>query len=125
MKTNKIIFWTATGIVAGMMLMSSGMYLTHNPQITNGMKLLGYPPYRIYILGIAKLLGAIGLVQPLSARLREWAYAGLFITFIGAAWSHLATGTPFMAPLIFLAILGVSCWFNIKLKPESARNKFA
>ncbi|MCF8449496.1 MAG: DoxX family protein, partial [Taibaiella sp.] len=75
----------------------------------------GYPAYMLYILGIAKLLGAIGLLQPVSPRLREWAYAGLAITFIGATWSHVATATPFIGPMIFLVILAVSWVFNSKL----------
>jgi hypothetical protein len=121
MKTNKIIFWIATAIVGGMMLMSSGMYLSHNSQITEGMKLLGFPAYMLYILGVSKLLGAIGLLQPVSSRVREWAYAGLAITFIGAIWSHAATATPFIGPMIFLVILAVSWVFNNKL--EQARVK--
>jgi hypothetical protein len=115
MKTNKIIFWVTTGIVAAMMLMSSAMYLTNNPEITKGISTLGYPAFMISILGIAKLLAAVGLLQPLSPRLREWAYAGLTFTFIGAVWSHLATGTPFVMPLVFLVILAISWFYNNKL----------
>ena len=115
MKKNKIIFWIATGMVSGMMLMSAGMYLTQNAQLTEGFKTLGYPLYMLYILGVAKLLAAIGLLQPISPKVREWAYAGLTFTFIGAVWSHLATATPFVMPLVFLAILGVSYIYNSRL----------
>lgn len=115
MKTNKIIFWVTTGIVAAMMLMSSAMYLTKNEEITKGMSTLGYPAFMIGILGVAKLLAAIGLLQPVSPRVREWAYAGLTFTFIGATWSHLSTGTPFVAPLLFLVIVAVSWFYNNKL----------
>ncbi len=115
MKMNKIIFWTTTGIVSGMMLMSSAMYLTSNPQLVEGFKVLGYPVYMLYILGLAKLLAAAGLLQPFSPKLREWAYAGLTFTFIGAIWSHTATGTPFVMPLVFLVVLAVSYIYNRKL----------
>lgn len=120
MKINKIIFWTTTGLVAAMMLMSSGMYLTHNPKITEGLKFLGYPAYMLYILGIAKLLGAIGLLQPFSPKLREWSYAGLAITFIGAIWSHAATATPFAGPLVFLIVLAASWFYNMRLQTMNA-----
>lgn len=116
MKKNKIIFWTATGLMAGLMAMSASMYLTMNAQITTGFKTLGYPVYFIYILAAAKLLAAAGLLQPFSPRLREWAYAGLTFTLLGAAISHMATATPFVGPLVFLGILGVSWAFNNKLK---------
>jgi uncharacterized membrane protein YphA (DoxX/SURF4 family) len=119
MKTNKIIFWVTTGIVSAMMLMSSGMYLTKNPQLTEGFKVLGYPMYMLYILGLAKLLAAIGLLQPMFPKLREWAYAGLTFTFIGAIWSHLATGTPFVMPLVFLVVLAVSYVYNMRLRKVS------
>lgn len=116
MKKNKIIFWTATGIVAGLMAMSASMYLTMNPQITTGFKTLGYPVYFIYILAAAKLLAVVGLLQPFSLRLREWAYAGLTFTLLGATISHMATSTPFIGPLVFLGILGISWVFNNKMK---------
>lgn len=115
MKANKIIFWVTTGIVAAMMLMSSAMYLTKNPEITKGLATLGYPAFMIGILGVAKLLAAIGLLQPVSPRVREWAYAGLTFTFIGAVWSHLATGTSYVGPLVFLVVLGVSWFYNNKM----------
>lgn len=122
MKKNKIIFWISTGIVAAMMLMSGAMYLTHNPKITEGLSTLGYPPYMLYILGIAKLLAAVGLLQPLYPKLREWAYAGLAFTFIGATWSHLATATPFVGPVVFLVMLMVSWYFNSKMTPVRANS---
>ncbi|WP_345084008.1 DoxX family protein [Nemorincola caseinilytica] len=120
MKKNKIIFWTLTGLMAGLMTMSASMYFTMAPQITSGFKTLGYPVYFIYLLGTAKILAAIGLLQPFSPRLREWAYAGLTFTLLGAAISHMATATPFIGPLIFLGILALSWVFNNKLKKATA-----
>lgn len=124
MKGKKIAFWTTTGIVAAMMLMSAGMYLTHSAQLVAGFQTLGYPGYMLNILGLAKLLAAIALLQPFAPRLREWAYAGLTFTFIGAIWSHAATGTPFIMPLVFLIVLAISWWMNSTLlsaKPIPAK----
>ncbi|MBX2905625.1 MAG: DoxX family protein [Taibaiella sp.] len=116
MKKNKIIFWATSGVIAAMMLMSAGMYLSKSQQLVDGFKFMGYPQYMLYILGTAKLLSVFGLLQPWSLKLREWTYAGLTFTFIGAIWSHLATSTPFAMPLIFLAILWVSWAFNRKMQ---------
>jgi hypothetical protein len=116
MKKNKIIFWVSTSLVAGMMLMSGGMYLTQNLAIADGLKTLGFPPYMLYILGVSKLLAAGALLQPLFPRLREWAYAGLTFTFLGAVISHVATATPFVAPLAFLAVLAVSWMYNNRVQ---------
>ena len=111
MKKDKIIYWIATGLLAAGMAMSAYMYLTKNPELMGTFEALGFPVYFISILGVAKLLGAIVLVAPAGSRLKEWAYAGFIFTFIGAIWVHLATGTPFIGPLVFLVVLGVSYFF--------------
>lgn len=116
MKRDKIIYWTATGLVAAGMLMSAFMYLTKNPELMKGFNQLGFPEFFTSILGVAKLVGAIVLLIPALERLREWAYAGFAFTFIGAIWTHVATGTPMVTPFIFLVILGVSYFFRERLK---------
>ncbi len=111
MKRDKIIYWIATGLVAAGMAMSAYMYLSKNPELVSGFQSIGFPVVFISILGVAKLLGAIALVAPVGSRLKEWAYAGFLFTFLGATWVHIATGTAFMGPLLFLAVLAVSYIF--------------
>ncbi len=117
-KRDKIIYWITTILVGGMMIMSGVMYLTKNPEVVKGFQTLGLPMFLIDILGIAKLLGGITLLIPVPAieRVKEWAYAGIAFVFIGATWTHIATGTPFFGPLVLLTILGVSYWFRERLK---------
>lgn len=115
MKTKKVVYWVSTGIVAAFMLFSSYLYLSKNPQMIDGFEKLGYPLYFAMLLGVAKLLGVLGLLQQKWKTLQEWAYAGFTFTFIGAAWTHLSTGTSFLAALIALVILGVSYVFRHKL----------
>lgn len=116
MKTNKIIFWTTTGLIAAGFAMSASMYFSQNPKVMEGFKFLGFPMYFVYLLGTAKILAAIGLLQPFSPRLREWAYAGVTFVLLGATISHAATATPFISPLVFLAILGISWVFNNRVR---------
>jgi len=123
MKRDKIIYWSATGLVAAAMAASGGMYLTGNPEVLQGFEQLGYPGYFVQLLGIAKLLGAAALLIPVPERIREWAYAGIAFTLIGAAWTHIATQTPFMAPLLILGVLGLSYWFRSRLSGESLSPK--
>ena len=115
MKTNKIIYWITTGLISLGMLLSAFMYLSKSPQLVEGFKASGFPLYMIPFLGIAKLLGAIALVVPNFEKVKEWAYAGLAFVFIGAVWLHISTSTPFVAPLVFLVILGVSYFYRSKL----------
>lgn len=114
MKKNKIIYWSTTGLVAAGFLMSSFMYLGKNPELVNGFKMMGFPDFFIPILGLAKLLGAFAIVNPWVPKLKEWAYAGFTFVLIGATWTHLATNTPFIAPLVFLVLLAVSYYFYVK-----------
>ncbi len=116
MKTTKIIYWSLTGLVALGFLMSSFMYLSKNPELMNGFKMMGFPEFFVNILGLAKLLGALALVNPWFPKLKEWAYAGFTFTLIGAVWTHASTHTPFVGPLVFLALLGASYYFQNKLR---------
>lgn len=72
---------------------------------------LGYPDYFRVELAIAKLIGAILLIAPISSRIKEWAYAGFTIAFVSAFIAHTASGDPVnyrMMPVIFLVLLIVS-----------------
>lgn len=116
MKRDKIIYWTTTGLLAAGMVMSGAMYLSKNEEMVTNFTAIGYPVFMLGILGIAKLLGGIALVAPAPARLKEWAYAGFTFVFIGAAWTHVATDTPWIAPIIALAILAVSYFFFLRIR---------
>jgi hypothetical protein len=116
MKRDKVIYWIATGLLSVGMLMSAFMYLTKNPALMKSFQSAGYPEYFVTILGTAKLLGAMVLLAPVWSKLKEWAYAGFAFTFIGAVWTHIATDTPWIAPLIALLILLVSYWFRVRAK---------
>lgn len=115
MKRDKIIYWIATGLLSAGMLMSAFMYLTQNPELMKSFQGAGYPAYFVLLLGTAKLLGAVALLVPIWNTIKEWAYAGFAFTFIGAVWTHLATGTPWVAPFIALVILSVSYWFRSRV----------
>src|SRR4030095_12639474 len=82
---------------------------------------LGYPDYMAYIFGVWKMLAGIVLLIPGFPRLKEWAYAGAFFIFSGAAFSHLFTGNAGAAigDLVFAAI-PIASW---ALRPPSRRMK--
>jgi uncharacterized membrane protein YphA (DoxX/SURF4 family) len=110
MKTTKITYWITTVIVALMMTYSAYAYLTQDAMV-QAFHHLGYPDYFRIELAIGKILGAIILIAPVSARIKEWAYAGFVITFISAFIAHTASGDPVnyrIMTLIFLALLIVS-----------------
>lgn len=74
---------------------------------------LGYPAYLMTILGIAYIAGAIALWQPVSAQLKEWAFAGFTIANFGGVASHILDGDPFVTviPLIVLWAILMGAYF--------------
>ena len=62
------------------------------PQVAAMFTHLGFPDYFRVELSWAKLLGIVLLLAPVTARLKEWAYAGFAITLGSALISHFAMG---------------------------------
>ena len=83
MKARKVGYWISTVIVA--LLILSGGVAQVTLQNAEGFKQLGYPVHFMVLLGIWKLLGGVALLVPRFPRVKEWAYAGIFIDFSGAA----------------------------------------
>ncbi len=119
MNKNKIIYWSATGIITAMMLFSVFGYLT-NPDMKAAFVHLGFPDYFRIELAVLKVLGALALLLPMvSAKIKSFAYFGFALTFVSAFIAHYASGDPIsavIAPIIFLVILGVSYVFHDKIK---------
>lgn len=124
MKKDKIIFWTATTIIA----LFEGLLpaLTSQSELAKeGIKHLGYPPYFGNALVIFKVLGVLTLIIPaVPKRIKEWTYAGFGFNFIFAAISHGVVdginGQTFF-PFIVLGILAVSYVYYHKLNPDKAK----
>jgi hypothetical protein len=118
MKKEKIIFWTATIIIA--LLEGVMPALTSQTELAKeGIRHLGYPGYFGNALVVFKILGVLALIIPqVPKRIKEWAYAGFAFDFIFATISHGAvdgiTGETFF-PLIVFAILAVSYIYYHKL----------
>lgn len=110
MKTTNTLYWTFTVLTALMTAFAGIMYFTSS-EVALGFQHLGFPDFFRQELGIAKLIAAAVLVLPMvPAWVKEWAYAGLAITFISAFIAHTAVdgiGTA-MAPLLSLALLVAS-----------------
>lgn len=121
MKTNKIIYWSATGLLSALLMFSAGMYIFNNDFIQQGFIAFGYPTYLIYPLAIAKIAAVLVLVTQKRNLLKEWAYAGLFFDFILAFFAHLMIkdGEQMMA-ILALLLLAISYIYNRKLNLKSA-----
>tara|TARA_R110002051_G_scaffold201693_1_gene268488 strand:- start:24831 stop:25202 length:372 start_codon:yes stop_codon:yes gene_type:complete len=121
MKKQKILFWTATIIIA----LFEGVMpaLTSQSELAKeGIRHLGYPEYFGNALVVFKVLGVLALVIPqVPKRVKEWAYAGFAFDFIFATISHgTVDGLNFQTffPLIILGVLIVSYVYYHKLNPS-------
>ena len=110
MKASSLIYWATTGLLALTMLFSAFGYVTQ-PAMKQAFEHLGYPAYFRVELAVAKVLGVLVLLAPVSFRLKEWAYAGFAFTFVSAFIGHTALGDAVgerLAPLIMLVLLAAS-----------------
>jgi hypothetical protein len=124
-KTIKIIYWTVTALFVLAVLQSGIVELMHTEGSKQVMDMLGYPQYLNTILGVAKILGAIAVLQPTYKTIKEWAYAGFTIDFIGAMVSGInaTNGTAIIVvPLIFLAVMFLSYFLWKKVESLQAVN---
>lgn len=92
-----ILYRLFTGLLVTFVILAGIPDLFSVPQAVALFEHLGFPPYLLPFLGVAKLLGAIGIVAPRLPKVREWAYAGLAFDFSGALYSHLSVGDPMSA----------------------------
>jgi hypothetical protein len=117
-KAKTIGYWATTGFLALGAVAGGTGQLVRAPANVEGVVTLGYPVYLLTILGLWKLLAAAALLAPGLPRVKEWAYAGLFFLFSGAAASHLACHdfTWRAIPSTVLVAITVASW---ALRPES------
>jgi hypothetical protein len=106
----KAAYWATTILLAAMSLFGAFTYLTGAPEAVEGFRHVGYPQQLRVLLGIAKLAGAVTLVIPGVATVKEWAYAGFAFAWIAASVAHYLAGdgAASLLPLVLLVLLGVS-----------------
>ena len=118
MNLKTLTYWTCTAVIAFIFLSSGIFYMMGVPATVEGIVRLGYPLYFVTLLGAWKVLGGLAILVPGFARVKEWAYAGMFIDLTSAAVSNSATGLAWwhvVAPLSVALVL-VASW---ALRPQS------
>lgn len=90
-KARTTVYWIVTALFCLQMAFTAYAELTL-PQVAEAFTHLGFPAYFRVELSWAKLIGVALLIAPVSARLKEWAYAGFAIDLASALIAHLAVG---------------------------------
>lgn len=120
-KTPTKIYWIVTFLLALMMLLDGFAGALRVQGAKEALAQLGYPEYLSTIIGVAKIFGAIALLQNVFRAIKEWAYAGLAFVFIGAFASHVFVGSSIgfiILPIVMLAIVLLSYFLWIKFELE-------
>jgi hypothetical protein len=115
-----IAYWLFTVLVAFELAAGALWDLLRIEYVRVVLTHLGYPLYLLIILGVWRVPGALALLAPRFPRLKEWAYAGAFFNYTGAAASHLLAAdhvSQCVGPLIFSAFT-LASW---ALRPASRR----
>jgi len=104
MKKTNILYWIFTALFGGFMLFTAiPNIIVDEGSVDLITTQLHYPKYIIPFLGVAKVLGALGILIPGFPRLKEWAYAGLFFDLIGATYSAISV-EGFHVPMLFMIL---------------------
>src|SRR5689334_21392933 len=90
-KADAIIYWIATSLFC-LQIGFTAFAQLRLPQVAEAFTHLGFPAYFRVELSWAKFLGVVLLLAPVSARLKEWAYAGFAITLGSALIAHFSVG---------------------------------
>jgi hypothetical protein len=115
-----VAYWIFTAIIAWEMVAGSMWDLLQIEYVRSVFAHLHYPLYLLYILGAWKLPCALALLVPRFPRLKEWAYAGAFFNYSGAAASHFLVGDGpkgWAGPLVF-GLFTLASW---ALRPPARR----
>jgi len=114
----RIAYWVATALFCLQMGFTAYAQL-QLPQVAQMFAHLGFPDYFRVELSWAKLIGVLLLLAPVSARLKEWAYAGFAITLASALIAHFSVGDgpevwSWSAVTAVLWALSYVCWRRLR-----------
>ena len=99
---------------------SGFLEITKNPLVWDGTILMGYPPYFITTLGIAKIAGVIVLLIPNKLSwLKEWVFAAFFFDVIFAFISgySFADISGIVKPVIAFILILITYIMFRKINP--------
>ena len=118
MNARSVGYWVTTTLTALFFLTGGTAFLFRADFAVPGIVALGYPEYFLIIIGTWKVLGGLAILAPRLPRLKEWACAGIAFHLTGAAFSHIAMGSPAAKVIVPLVLLGIAA-ASRALRPPS------
>jgi hypothetical protein len=126
-KTLTTLYWIFTIAFALLIFLDGIGGVTRQQAGIDGLKHLGYPVYFLTIAGVAKLVAVVALLQIKFKAIKEWAFAGIAITFVCAFASRAFVGDSFgllILPVIMLGFLFIpyTLWKKVEQVKRSEGN---
>ena len=125
LRIEKIIYWIGVTLLSIWFGASGYMEITRNPLVWDHTIQMGYPPYFITSLGIAKIAGVIVLLIPNKLNwLKKWVFAAFFFDVIFAFISGYSFAgiinivKPCVAFILILITYLMFRKFNPSFKPK-------
>jgi len=124
--------WMVQALLALLFLFAGGMKLVVPPDVLASMgspNQIPLPGWFVRFIGVAEVLGALGLILPGLLRIKPWltplAAAGLFVVMIGAtALNIVADGVAAGAvPLVVGLLAAFVAYGRMRLAPHPARRE--
>ena len=120
LRKERILYWIGIILLSVWFGASGFMEITKNPLVWDRTILMGYPPYFITALGIAKIAGVIVLLIPNKLSwLKEWVFAAFFFDVIFAFISgySFADISGIVKPVIAFILILITYIMFRKINP--------
>ena len=123
-KSDKIIYWTATGIMLFLMFASIVSYALRWDTIGAVFQELGYPGYIPYPLWVLKVIGVVVIITNKYDNLKNWVYATYFVNMLLALGAHLSNDTLIWHAVVGTIAIVVSYIYSDRVRGRPAKDIF-
>ncbi|MEM8770513.1 MAG: DoxX family protein [Pseudomonadota bacterium] len=120
----KTIYWTATLVMALLMLMAIVGYHAQHETFAGFFERFGYPTYIVYPLAYLKLGALIVILANRWRNLKDIAYGAYFLNTIAATAAHLIAGDNPVHAYAGLVAVPVSYILSNRVRGEPKRDAF-
>lgn len=106
-----VVYWLLTGLLSVAFIGMGVSNFIQPGTMSEDIAKSGYPPHFFKFLGVCQVLGGVVMLAPRLTRVKEWAYAGIFINLVAASQHHLMAGDgaiQIAVPLVILSLAAVS-----------------
>ncbi len=122
--SDKIIYWTATGLMLFLMLAAIVGYPLRWDTIGAEFQEMGFPSYIPYPLWALKVIGVVVIVTNKYDNLKNWVYATYFMNMLLALSAHWSNDTFFGHAVAGMIAIVVSYIYSNRVRGRPAKDIF-